>query len=108
MNRQVEEAFIDQVSKSDTDLVLGIVTREGDHFIGVTGLHQIDWRNRHTAFGIMVERNQWGQGYGTEATRLVVQHAFETLNLNRVWLLVYRVQPWRHSRLMKGRLSLAR
>src|SRR5206468_7752591 len=30
----------------------------------------------------------WGKGYGTEATRLMVQYAFDTLNLNRVWLHV--------------------
>lgn len=39
-----------------------------------------------TIFG---ESSEWGKGYGTEATRLLVQHAFETMNLNRVWLLVY-------------------
>jgi RimJ/RimL family protein N-acetyltransferase len=31
----------------------------------------------------------WGKGHGTEATRLVLGHAFDTLNLNRVWLHVY-------------------
>ena len=39
------------------------------------------------------DKGSWGQGYGTEATRLVVQHAFATLNLNRVWLEVYEYNP---------------
>jgi RimJ/RimL family protein N-acetyltransferase len=30
----------------------------------------------------------WGPGHGTEATRLLVDHAFATLNLHRVWLRV--------------------
>ena len=41
-------------------------------------------------FGIVIgAKSEWGKGYGTEATSLMVQYAFETLNLNRVWLHVY-------------------
>src|SRR5205814_646415 len=68
----------------------GIVVRTSDRLIGGTGFHHIDFRNRHVGFGITIgEKEEWGKGYGTEATRLMVQHAFETLNLNRVWLHVY-------------------
>ena len=50
----------------------------------------VDLRNRHAALGLLVgDRASWGQGYGTEATRLLVRDAFETWNLNRVWLHVY-------------------
>jgi RimJ/RimL family protein N-acetyltransferase len=57
--------------------------------IGATGLEQIDFRNRHAKFGIFIgAKEEWGKGYGTEATHLVTQHAFLTLNLNRVWLHV--------------------
>jgi RimJ/RimL family protein N-acetyltransferase len=46
--------------------------------------------NRHTSFGIVVgDKTEWGKGYGSEATQLMVGHAFETLNLNRVWLRVF-------------------
>jgi RimJ/RimL family protein N-acetyltransferase len=41
-------------------------------------------------FGIGIGvTSMWGKGYGTEATRLLVRHAFQTLNLNRVGLEVY-------------------
>jgi len=90
LNQRAEEEFIDKALQSDHDLVLGIVLKDGNRFIGGTGLHQIDFKNRHAGFGIAVgEKAEWGKGYGTEATRLIVQHAFETLNLNRVWLHVY-------------------
>jgi RimJ/RimL family protein N-acetyltransferase len=85
-----EEAFLRKMSESERDIVLGIVTREPEQFIGVTGLHQLDVRNRHVQFGIVVgEKSAWGQGYGTEATRLMVRYAFDTLNLNRACLHVY-------------------
>src|SRR5262249_47639304 len=67
-----------------------IAVRATDALVGVTGLHQTDLRNRHASFGIVIgEKEAWGRGYGTEATALLVRHAFETLNLNRVWLHVF-------------------
>ena len=35
------------------------------------------------------DKSCWGQGYGTEAMQLLLEHAFNTLNLNRVDLHVY-------------------
>jgi RimJ/RimL family protein N-acetyltransferase len=90
INQVVEEAFIARVSQGDHSLPLVIVLRENDKPIGVTGLHEIDYRNRHAGFGITIgAKDEWGKGYGAEATRLIVGHAFATLNLNRVWLEVY-------------------
>ena len=77
-NLPTEEAFIAHAYGSEDRLVLGIVLRNEDRLIGATGLHLIDWRNRQAGFGITIgDKTQWGQGYGAEATRLVVGHAFE-------------------------------
>ncbi len=90
MNLRAEEAFIERLYPNPEELALGIVVKEGDQLIGVTGLRQIDTRSRHASFGIVIgEKSQWNQGYGTEATLLIVEHAFMTLNLNRVYLHVY-------------------
>jgi [ribosomal protein S5]-alanine N-acetyltransferase len=85
-----EPAFIERMAKSETDFVLGIALRENDQFIGMTGLHNLDARHRSITFGIAIgEKAAWGKGYGTEATRLMVRFAFQTLNMNRVGLDVY-------------------
>jgi RimJ/RimL family protein N-acetyltransferase len=90
INLRAEEEFIDKALQSEHALVLGIAILGSERLIGVTGLKDIDYRNRHAGFGITIgEKEEWGKGFGTEATRLVVRHAFETLNLNRVWLHVY-------------------
>jgi [ribosomal protein S5]-alanine N-acetyltransferase len=89
-----EEEYLDQVTRNEGNVILGIVLRETDRLIGATGLHKIDFRNRHSCFGILIgEKTEWGKGYGTEATGLVVRYAFETLNLNRVWLQAFEYNP---------------
>ena len=90
MNLAAEEAFIDAVNRSEHDVVFGICERESHRLIGVTGIHRVDAKNRHGMFGIFIGEGKYrGKGLGTEATAMVVRYAFETLNLNRVWLQVY-------------------
>jgi len=90
LNLRAEEDFIASLYQNDQEITLGICLRETDQLLGGTGLHRIDHRSRHAAFGILIgEKTAWGKGYGPEATGLLVRYAFETLNLNRVWLHVY-------------------
>jgi len=89
VNLESEEEFLAKVTRSETDVIFGIVEKTSDRLIGVVGLPRIDYRNRHSSFGIFIgDKTKWGKGYGTEATFLSVQYAFGTLNLNRVWLHV--------------------
>ena len=90
MSLAAEEEFLRRASDSAANLPLAVMTRGEDRFIGLTGLHEIDDRSRHAAFGLLIgDKSMWGRGYGTEVTRLVVEHAFRTMNLNRVWLHVF-------------------
>ncbi|HET7224107.1 MAG TPA: GNAT family protein [Candidatus Eisenbacteria bacterium] len=87
---ETEVEWLERMAHSDRDLALGIVPRGSERLIGVAGLHGIDPRHRHAGFGIAIgETSEWGKGYGTDATQAMVDHAFLTLNLNRVWLHVY-------------------
>jgi [ribosomal protein S5]-alanine N-acetyltransferase len=89
-----EEAFLRKLAEGPDNVALGVVVRATDKLIGTAGLHQFDHRSRQAAFGISLgDKAAWGRGYGTEVTRLVVGHAFETLNFNRVWLHVYEFNP---------------
>jgi RimJ/RimL family protein N-acetyltransferase len=84
-----EEEFLRRASENTTEVHLGIALRADDRLLGTTGLRDMDPRNRHAEFGIFLgDKGVWGKGVGTEATRLMVRHAFETLNLHRVWLHV--------------------
>ena len=85
-----ERAFLDALAKNDQDIVLGVVLQDSDVLLGVTGLHRMDFRSRHAEFGLFIgDPGFWGRGLGTEATRLMLDYGFGTLNLNRVWLNVF-------------------
>lgn len=93
VNRLAEEKFLDGLysGKGSSELILlGIALRADDRLIGAADLREIGGRERHAGFGIVIgEKSEQGKGHGTEATRLMVRLAFETLNLNRVWLHVH-------------------
>lgn len=58
--------------------------------IGNAALTNIDFRDRTAEFEIVIGASQArGKGYGTEATRLVLDHAFSVLSLRNVMLKVY-------------------
>ena len=83
-------------SRDDHDdrLDLAIVEREGGTYVGEVVLKELDTDNRACGFRIsLVGPRAFGRGYGTEATRLIVGHAFETVGVNRIELEVFDFNP---------------
>lgn len=77
------EAYIRKYNASK-DFLLGIFLKDGSHIGNVT-LHQIDMQNRNAEIGILIGAlKARGQGYGTEAVSLLVEHAFNRLNLHKI------------------------
>jgi len=71
-------------------LALAIHLRESDRLIGTCAFSQLDGDNGSALFHITIgERDCWGRGYGSEATALMVEHAFEALGLHRIALSVF-------------------
>lgn len=67
--------------------VFAIVDIETDETIGRGMLFDIDPVNRKAMLGIVIgEKACWGKGYGQEAVRLLLDYAFNLLNLNSVML----------------------
>lgn len=63
-------------------------------FIGIAGLINLDHLNRTAEYFILIGPSETrGKGYGTEATRLVLDHAFVSLGLASVRLGVFSYNP---------------
>ena len=67
-----------------------IVNREDNKLLGNCGLMNVDLVNRIGEVGIFIGNKEfWNQGYGTEAMKLLLDYAFNLLNLNNIELKVY-------------------
>ena len=79
-------AYYENITRSANDVMFAIVVKKTDKYIGNIKLGGIDWTDRRAHCGRMIgDRASWGKGYGTEALELVLDYAFNTLNLNRVY-----------------------
>ncbi len=94
MTMEKELDWYDRQSKTEDDVPFTIYERETLRPIGNTGLHGVDHRNRSATFGILIgEPECRGKGYGTEATRLMLDYAFTALGLHNVMLTVFEFNP---------------
>lgn len=62
----------------------GIAERLTDSLIGTLTLFRIDRDHRRAEIGYALASTHWGKGLGSEALRLVLHHAFDTMQLERV------------------------
>ena len=81
------EQFYDRLSGTTDKVILAVAEKGSDLHIGNVKLEPINWVDRTTVLGILIgDKIKWGMGYGTEATRLAVEYAFDRLNLRKVSL----------------------
>jgi RimJ/RimL family protein N-acetyltransferase len=86
---EIDRFFASRVVGPDA-LAMAIHVRDTGRLIGTCSFSQLDPDNGSTLFHITIgERDAWGQGFGTEATGLMVAHAFGTLGLHRIALSVF-------------------
>jgi RimJ/RimL family protein N-acetyltransferase len=73
----------------DRSVRLAIVDAEHDRIIGCVYLTDVHRLNRSAEFSVLIgEPHCWSRGHGTKATRTMLAHAFDDLNLHRVYLTV--------------------
>lgn len=86
---EVERFFQSRLLGTDS-VAYAIHQVPSDRLIGLTTLSALDADNGSALFHITIgERDAWGRGLGTEATELMLEHAFERLGLHRIGLAVF-------------------
>ncbi len=92
--REMEEHWFERASTSTDGVLFTIYEMESLRPIGTVGLDDINRHQLAATFGISIgEKSCWNRGYGTEATRLMLDYAFNLLGLQNVMLAVYSFNP---------------
>tara|TARA_B100001964_G_scaffold178426_1_gene196760 strand:- start:124 stop:672 length:549 start_codon:yes stop_codon:yes gene_type:complete len=86
-SRELQHKFLNnQIQGDDNKIQLGIIQKSNDLFCGVISLNNIDHLNRCCEISmIMGEAESRIIQYFIEAVKLTCKHAFDTLNINRVY-----------------------
>ncbi|MFA6215211.1 MAG: GNAT family protein [Patescibacteria group bacterium] len=83
-----EKDWIRKSRRDKNNFRLAIDTVDGVH-IGTVGLNRIDQLNKRAEYGVFIgDKKYWGQGYGTEAGKLIIEYGFKKLKLHRIFLQV--------------------
>jgi RimJ/RimL family protein N-acetyltransferase len=76
---------LENLYKSFGHIIFGVVRKEDNELIGLVGLKDIHQLNQSSEFYVIIgSPSAWGKGYGTEATKLMIEYGFMELNLNRI------------------------
>ena len=86
MTLQAESEYL---NNSKEEYAMVIVTKDEDKMIGTVSIEQINFINRTGTLGIFIgDKDYRDRGYGTEAIKLILEYAFQYINLNNVMLTV--------------------
>jgi RimJ/RimL family protein N-acetyltransferase len=77
--------YFNHVEDASDMVVFAIIEKETGKHVGNVSLQQIDWISRNAEIAWIIGSEHGGNGYGTEAGKLVIQYAFERLNLMRIY-----------------------
>jgi len=85
MHRKQVQNYIENILDDHTYVLFAIIEKSTNHHVGNVKIGPINWIDRTANFGRLLSRDCWGKGYGTESLHLIMEYAFETLNLNKLW-----------------------
>ncbi|MFG2078131.1 GNAT family N-acetyltransferase [Nonomuraea maritima] len=81
--------YADRAKNSYERTVLGVETLAGNRLIGLVVLSGAEPETGGAELDIYIgEKDCWGKGYGTEATRLICRYGFDAMRLHRIELWV--------------------
>jgi RimJ/RimL family protein N-acetyltransferase len=87
-----------QRSLGDSRTQRFVVESESEGVLGLTGLWDIDWHNRHALTALKLgSPNVRGKGYGTDAIMTLMSYAFLDVGLNKLWttILTYNIASYK-------------
>ncbi|HEU5015971.1 MAG TPA: GNAT family protein [Roseiflexaceae bacterium] len=93
-----EQDWYDRVVRQTDNKTFAIIVREEQRMIGNVSLMEINARHGHATLGVAIgDKTTWGQGYGSEAVRLMCDYGFTFLSLYniRLWHVAFNARGHR-------------
>jgi ribosomal-protein-alanine N-acetyltransferase len=80
-------------SNLDNSLLLAVILKQNNKPIGNIRLFNINNNNHNNAelSFLFYDKNEWGKGYATESLRIVINYAFDNLQLHRIFADYYSI-----------------
>jgi ribosomal-protein-alanine N-acetyltransferase len=77
--------YISDIKRNPDNVFLTIVSKDGNKHIGNIKIGPINQRHGYADVGVIIgEKSFWGNGIATEAIKLVVDYAFNSLDLHKL------------------------
>ena len=80
------------LERGDT-INFAIVIKDTNQFAGGISLVHINQRHKHAELGYWIGKPFWDKGYCTEAAQAIINYAFKSLGLNRVFAYHFTRNP---------------
>lgn len=80
--------YLEYTKEDETVYELGIFNNENGTFIGVISLSNIDFDCQNAEIGYWLVKDFWKKGYAKEAAELVIEYAFNKLDLYRIYAML--------------------
>jgi len=79
-------SYIESVDHSK-QLFLAIHEKESGKHIGNIKLYNFLTPHQRADYGVLLgDKNSWGKGYASEASKAIINHAFNKMNIRRIFL----------------------
>lgn len=98
MENDEDQWFENLSKKKDSNIVLVIEVDKKP--IGTMGIHGINWKDRVGTTGALIgEKEYWDKGYGGKAKKLLLEYAFNILNLRKICssVIEYNIRSFKYS-----------
>ena len=80
-----ERKYLEELPERKPTYLFGIVRNDTKKLIGTVGLHQVDQKHRTATIGMMIgSQDDREQGFGARAGALLLDFAFNELNLRKL------------------------